>query len=288
VNRQRPAQHGRWRHSARPDAYLLACALLLAVPTAAIAQNARPTVSLTATIRAEPAAQTPLVITVGPLQALPKGSFVRLRGLPPMAALSEGHSIAPGSWAVPISALPNLMVTLPTGAAGSSEIDVTLVAIDGAVLGQAKSVLAIAARQPATNPPAGKSAAPALSILRSGPQDAAPSGAAENAPGAPAPGGVPKLAGAEREHALRLVRKGDRELAEGGVAQARLLYERAAEAGLPEGAMAMAATYDAAELERLGVLGLQPDPAAARRWYQRAQQLGSMEAAQKLRRLGAN
>jgi TPR repeat protein len=90
-----------------------------------------------------------------------------------------------------------------------------------------------------------------------------------------------------RERALRLVKKGDEQLAEGGIAQARLLYERAAEAGLALGAMAMAATYDAVELERLGALGLKPDREAARRWYQRARELGAVEAEDRLRRLGA-
>jgi TPR repeat protein len=91
-----------------------------------------------------------------------------------------------------------------------------------------------------------------------------------------------------RERALRLVKKGDEQLAEGGIAQARLLYERAAEAGLALGAMSMAATYDPAELERLGVQGLQPDRATAAKWYERARELGATEAAQRLRRLGAN
>jgi TPR repeat protein len=90
-----------------------------------------------------------------------------------------------------------------------------------------------------------------------------------------------------RERALRLVKKGDEQLAEGGIAQARLLYERAAEAGLALGAMAMAATYDAVELERLGTRGLKPDREAARRWYQRARELGAVEAEDRLRRLGA-
>ncbi|MBO0766810.1 MAG: sel1 repeat family protein, partial [Hyphomicrobiaceae bacterium] len=89
-----------------------------------------------------------------------------------------------------------------------------------------------------------------------------------------------------RQHALRLVKKGDEQLAEGGIAQARLLYERAAEAGLAQGAMAMAATYDPVELRNLGARGLQPDLAAARRWYERARQLGAPEAAARLRRLG--
>jgi TPR repeat protein len=91
----------------------------------------------------------------------------------------------------------------------------------------------------------------------------------------------------ERERALRLVKRGDEQLAEGGIAQARLLYERAAEAGLAQGAMALAATYDPDELARLGVVGIQPDRATAARWYERARALGATEAAQRLQRLGA-
>jgi len=100
--------------------------------------------------------------------------------------------------------------------------------------------------------------------------------------------GQAKLAPEQRERALRLVKRGDEQLAEGGIAQARLLYESAAEAGLAQGALALAATYDAAELSRLGVRGLQPDRALAVRWYERARQMGAVEAEQRLRRLGAN
>ncbi|HET9688402.1 MAG TPA: sel1 repeat family protein, partial [Pseudolabrys sp.] len=61
-----------------------------------------------------------------------------------------------------------------------------------------------------------------------------------------------------------------------------------ADAGLVLGAMAMAATYDPAELDRLGLLGLKPDREAARRWYERARQLGGADAEQQLQRLGPN
>jgi hypothetical protein len=260
-----------------------ACALLLALPAGdpAWAQSPQPTVAVTATIAAQASSQAALVITLRPADALPRGTFIRVRGLPTMAALSEGHSIAPGSWAVPIAALPNLKITLPNTAAGRSEISVSLVAIDGTVLSEARSVLVVASPAPA--PRQGK--APPLSILRAGPP--VPD-ASQQAPLSPRAGGsASRLPPAARERALRLLKKGHEELADGGIAQARLLYERAAEAGLPEGAMAVAATFDADELGRLGVQGLQPDPAAARRWYERAEQLGATEAAQRLRRLGA-
>ena len=69
--------------------------------------------------------------------------------------------------------------------------------------------------------------------------------------------------------------------------QARLLYERAADAGHAPAAMALAATFDATELERLKVRGIAADPKAARRWYERARELGAADAEERLRRLGA-
>ena len=225
---------------------LLATAIVLA--SFADLASAQTTITVAPTVFVAPATQVPFPIRVEPQDALPRGSSVRVRGLPPMTALSNGHWIAPGAWAIPISALPDLKITLLLGAAvGRSEISVMLVAIDGSVLAEARSAVIVAA-----------------------------------------PAAAPMLTGEERERALRLVKKGHEQLAQGGIAQARLLYERAADAGLVLGAMAMAATYDPAELDRLGLLGLKPDREAARRWYERARQLGGADAEQQLRRLGPN
>jgi TPR repeat protein len=51
----------------------------------------------------------------------------------------------------------------------------------------------------------------------------------------------------------------------------------------------MAATYDPAELDRLGieVQGAIADPAQARKWYERARALGAPEAEERLARIGA-
>lgn len=289
----RPARRTSRHSPAKPGApaaarMLLAAALSISilVTGAALAQTARPKISVTATVPAEPATQAPLAIRVGPPEAVPKGSFIRIRGLPPTMALSDGHSIAPGSWAVPIAALPNLKITLPAVAPGKSEISITLVGSDGSVLAEAKSVLVVAASSPQDSRTQNKSEPPPISILRAGAplQPGTPERTGAQIP----PDRQDKLTPEQRERALRLVKRGDEQLTEGGIAQARLLYERAAEAGLAQGAMSMAATYDAAELGRLGVRGLQPDRAAAMRWYERARQLGAAEAEQRLRRLGAN
>ena len=234
-----------------PDARVAARVLLAtAIVLASFADlaSAQTTITVAPTVFVAPATQVPFPIRVEPQDALPRGSSVRVRGLPPMTALSNGHWIAPGAWAIPISALPDLKITLLGAAVGRSEISVMLVAIDGSVLAEARSAVIVAA----------------------------PAAAA------------PMLTAEERERALRLVKKGHEQLAQGGIAQARLLYERAADAGLVLGAMAMAATYDPAELDRLGLLGLKPDREAARRWYERARQLGGADAEQQLRRLGPN
>jgi hypothetical protein len=67
------------------------------LPLAQAQQAQRPSVSVASVVRAEPASRVRLPIQVGPAGALPKNSFVRIRGLPPAAALSEGYAIAAGT-----------------------------------------------------------------------------------------------------------------------------------------------------------------------------------------------
>lgn len=268
----------RLRRLLRASVLGLAAAALVALPAMpTLAQTgSRATVTVAATLTLEAGAQSPLAIRVGPAGALPRNSFVRIRGLPPLAALSEGHSIAPGSWAVPLSSLATLKITLPPDAAGKAEVSVVLVAIDGSVLAEGKSTLVIAA--PA-NVPAG------ATILRAGTELPADQRGSLGAGGAQT---ARPMTPEDRERAKRLMQKGEDQLAEGNVAPARLLFEKAADAGLAEAAMALAATFDQSELARLGVRGIQPDAALARRWYERARELGAADAAQRLRRLGSN
>jgi TPR repeat protein len=98
---------------------------------------------------------------------------------------------------------------------------------------------------------------------------------------------VPVLDPASRETALKFLRRGNEELSEGRIAPARLLYERAAEMGLAQAAMALAGTYDAAELNRPHLRNVLPDAAEAARWYQRARALGAADADARLQRLGS-
>jgi hypothetical protein len=255
-------------------------------PGAAQAQTSpRPAITVAPVISAEPASQAAFPISVGPAGAVPRNAFLRLRGLPPMAALSEAHTIAPGAWAVSLVALPDLKITLPTGAAGRAEITITLVAVDGSVLAEAKSTLAIAAA-PSDNARAQRNAAPpaGASILRAGVPLQTPPGETSTSA---LRGTTEPVTPQDRERAMRLMKKGDAHLEEGNVAAARLLYERAAEGGLPEAAMALAATYDAGQLARLKLRSVEANAKEASRWYERARQLGAVGAEERLRQIGA-
>jgi hypothetical protein len=107
------------------------------------------------------------------------------------------------------------------------------------------------------------------------------------APPPPVTESVPVLDQASRATALKFLKRGDEELADGRVAPARLLYERAAEMGLAQAAMALAGTFDATELAKPHLRNIPPDPVEAKRWYERAKVLGAAEAAARLQRLGS-
>ena len=241
-------------------------------------QAPRPSVTVASVVRGDAASRVPLPIQVGPPGALLKNSFIRIRGLPPAVALSEGHVIAAGVWAVPLVALPSLTVILPAGLQGESNVVITLVSVDGDVLAEVKMALVIspqARKSPQAREPS-SSAAPQATPLR---QVFPPPGL-----GGPPP---PLQAPAERERGLGLHTKGVEQLERGNIVAARKFFERAIEAGLAQSAVALAGTYDPDELGKMKVVGLQPDIATARKWYEKARELGAPEAAERLRRLGS-
>jgi hypothetical protein len=92
----------------------------------------------------------------------------------------------------------------------------------------------------------------------------------------------------DRERALRLKQKGDEQLAQGLIAPARLLYERAADLGLAEAALALAATYDQSTLARSNLRGISPDPKAAAHWYERARLLAPRDPERQMQSAGRN
>jgi len=231
-----------------------------------------PRIFVAPTIIAEPASQAPFVIQVGPPDALPTNSFVRLRGFPTSVSLTEGHAIAPGSWAIPLFGLASLKAIVPAGVSGRNEISISLVGVDGTTLAESRTSLVIAATPPperAQPPPPQRQAAPMV----------APPPARRPAP-------ATELTDEDKVRAERMLAQGAKHLDQGNIGAARMFFQRAAEAGLAAAALRMGATYDPVELGRLEALaGINADRNEARRWYELARDLGAPEAADRLGRL---
>jgi hypothetical protein len=99
----------------------------------------------------------------------------------------------------------------------------------------------------------------------------------------PEPPPVAKPAGAlPPELVAALMKRGDQAFGFGDVAAARLLYQRAADAGNGPAATALGRTYDPV----FAAPGGKPDAARASEWYQKAIMLGDPHAADLLMRLG--
>lgn len=255
-------------------------------PAEAQSPSGAPIINVASVILAEPAVETPFPIQIGPVDAIPKQTFLRIRGLPSTATLSEGHAIAAGAWAIPLSGLPRLKIATPAGATGKSDVTISLVAIDGRILNEVKATLLIAPASAIT--PVGSQTADAQAgsnVAALTPPDSAGAAAPARLPLVPPP---PDISPEDRDRALALMQRGDLSLANGNVTVARLFYQQAAELDWGPAALALAMTYDPNELERWNVIGgIEPDLEEARKWYERARELGAIEAVERLQRLGA-
>ena len=214
----------------------------------------------------QPGKPNSIPLGVGPPNSIEKASFIRLSGLPPTAELSKGYVIAPNVWSVPVGDLPGLTMTLVGEALGRWTIAIHLVSVGNATLAEAKTVVVVVPPGSAQPADVGAAAGPGAALVAT-------------------PQLRPNLSPADRERALVMVTNGEEQLKNGNVYAARKFFERAAAAGLAQGALALGATFDATELARLNVVGLKPDAEAARQWYMRAQVLGAAEAETRLQRL---
>jgi hypothetical protein len=256
-------------------AALAAIIATLAFAAESLAQRTEARISVAPTIIAEAASQIAVLIQAGPPDAIPANSFVRLRGLPASVSLSEGYSIGPGSWAVPLQALPNLRAMIPTGISGRSDLTISLVSVEGTLLAEVRSAFVVG---PAAIMAPGDGDTKQTLL----PPRPLPAGRPQLVPR------TPELPPEEKDRAEKLVVQGERFLAQGNVAIARQFFQRAADAGFATAAIRLAATYDPGELARLQVQGVVPDRAEAKKWYERARELGAMEAEERLAKLGGS
>jgi hypothetical protein len=79
-----------------------------------------------------------------------------------------------------------------------------------------------------------------------------------------------------------LLKQGEQFAGAGDLASARVVLNRAAQAGDATAALALGATYDPVVLAKIGVVGFRADVEQARSWYRKAESLGSSEATRRL------
>jgi TPR repeat protein len=133
--------------------------------------------------------------------------------------------------------------------------------------------------RPADLNPAGSEPRPAA--------NPAPSPApAQTAPAQAVPANVARPAVVlDQNEITTLIRRGKTLLSDGDFAGARVLFERAANAGSAEAALALGSTYDPSVIKRLGAIMVKPDIETARKWYQLAADRGSAAASLQLANL---
>jgi hypothetical protein len=151
---------------------------------------------------------------------------------------------------------------------------------------------------PAPNPsPANIDPPPPLPTNQAAAQSADPTSAVRNAPpnvqaasiAEPQPSATAKQAPTQPtlddSEINALIKRGNDLLKEGDFSAARLVFERAANAGSAEAALALGSTYDPVVIKRLGGISVKPNVEIARKWYQIAADRGSTAATQQLANL---
>ncbi|HEY6621886.1 MAG TPA: hypothetical protein VIY68_20275 [Steroidobacteraceae bacterium] len=204
-------------------------------------------------------ANDPIALAVNVDHAMGYDSLL-LDGLAQGTALTAGASMTRSSWQVSPDKLAGLYLYAPRDFVGTMNTTVKLLDPDQRLLDSRTMRLKWISRPPQrTSHPAvasagsdGVSLKPASSLAVIKPID--PSDAA------------------------MLMRRGRDFLTIGDISAARVAFQRLADAGIPEAALALANTYDPAYLTAHNVIGVHGDPAMARALYQRAKQLGSAEA----------
>jgi hypothetical protein len=204
-------------------------------------------------------------------------------GRGPKLALLDSRIVAPPITAVaPPQFRPNEAQDSTAAASPDDEIS------RGAIIPQVKTSQ-IAALSPGTTP----SQSPALRSAKSSQgttssqNEASPQGetTATLSPG-PSDAQTPQASKAVRrldpEDIKRFIKQGEQFAATGDMVTARLVFQRAAEAGDATAALAMGASYDPIVLAKLGFWGISADVGKARSWYEKAKEFGSPEAPRQL------
>jgi hypothetical protein len=186
------------------------------------------------------------------------GASVVVDGLVKGSTLTAGLPLGANAWRLAASDLPNALVRPPEGFVGAMDVVLELRLVDDTVSDRRPLRLEWA------------------------------SGAPKRSTGYP----IRQL---DREETADLIGRGEKFIKAGDLASARLVLQRAAEAGDQRAALMLAGTFDPIMLEKIGIQGFAPDIirgfapdiALARTWYERAKEFGSREAVRRLQMLAS-
>jgi hypothetical protein len=227
-----------------------------------------------------------LPIDVGPLESIPPKAMVLIRGIPATTSLTDGRLFPSGIWVVKPSSVGELRLITGSNALEDAKLTISLVTLEGESLSAASSRLMVAPEDVVLQTP--QNAVPAVAIAHGKSDEtgsiappveesAKPSLKAQDAPPASAPpqkSTRPLLSATELEKMLKLMERGDRYLRDGKIEFARRFYQLVADMGSPEGAEAVARTYDGDYLRRFPIVGgLGPNPKLADEWYNKAKEI---------------
>ncbi len=195
---------------------------------------------------------------------------VAFSGLADGVTLMPGGSMAAGVWYVPARGIERLQIALPVDTGYDMTLSLELLDGPGNSLARASTHIIVLPAPPA--PP--KPATPVVA--------AQPPPVPSATPPSPPAAAQPRLS---MDEDTALIERGRLLARNGDIAAARLLFERAADAGNGRAALLLGETFDPEVLAGMGVLGAKGDLAKARRWYARANELGVPLAAERLKAL---
>ena len=192
------------------------------------------------------------------------GDWVMITGVAAGSAVSGGRPLGESSWRVDVSHLEDAKVRPPPGFTGHMDLLLELRLADDTIADRRSMRLEwLGANRTTALAPAdtrSPAAEPEASELRRAPR-------------------------AEQRQAAALVARGKELLRDGDFSSARLILQRAADAGEADAALTLGSTYDPSILARLGIRSEVANVDLARTWYEKAQEFGSTEASSRLKTL---
>jgi hypothetical protein len=222
-------------------------------------------------IQAEPGTEAPIAIKLPTRAELRRagseeGAFLLVRNIPEGVGLSAG--MATGRvWVVPLREVLNLRLLTQPGVPTRFQLEFHLMGLNKSVLAEATITVDLA---------------PSRTVAAISP--AAPEPEAAEQPHPPVhlvEPPRPEVEPLSPEAEAVLMTRGNEILQQGGIAAARLIFEEVAKHGSPAGALALARTYDPAYALPAAAAPT-PNMAEARKWYERAAELGNPDAKQRL------